>query len=155
MKPTILSRNTFQTTLILAASTALGFSIHSLYAKPDTEKVMPGAGMMGGKPMPMNANPSMIEAHQQMMAEMTQKDSELSELIVKLNRAPQDQKITVLTDIVTRLVDQQTAMHKGMDRMHKMMVTCMMPMGANKSATNCPMNQNAEEKPDEPVSKAK
>ena len=150
-----IQRRTLQAGLLLAATVGIGIPAHALYAKPTEEKTAPGPRLMERKMMTPAAHQKMMEEHRKMMADLTTKDAELTELVTKLNRAPQDQKIDLVADIVTRLVAQQTILHQGMDRMHKIMGECTMLMMNSDSQAACPMNPAADEKPAAPSTKEK
>ena len=151
----MIKRRSLQAGLLLAATVGIGIPAHSLYAKPAEEKAAPGTRMMERKMMTPAAHQKMMEEHRKMLADLTIKDAELTELVTKLNRVPQDQKLDIVADIVTRLVAQQTTLHQGMARLNKIMGECTTPMMTPNSPATCPMGPATDEKSTEPTTKEK
>lgn len=57
-----------------------------------------------------------------MMADMAQMDARLEALVVKMNAATGDAKMTAIAETVTALVQEHKAMRDGMMRMHGQMM---------------------------------
>lgn len=92
----------------------------------------------------------MKEEKQKMQAEMKAQDAELTAAVATMNSAAPDKKIDLLAGVVTRLVDQRTAMHVNMAKMEeKMMKHMMSHMEKGKeSMSKCPMMKDMDGKSD-------
>ncbi len=102
---------------------------------------MPCGGMM-------TSDGTMLDQHRKMMADMTAQDAELTELVARMNKAPQAQKIDLLADIVTRLVAQQTARHTRMQNMRAAM-RGYMPMDPDSMPGSMMMDMGDKDIPKE------
>jgi hypothetical protein len=86
---------------------------------------------------------AMMKKKQEMMAEMKAQDVALAAQVEKMNSAPADKKLDLTAAVVTRMVEQRTAMHARKSEMQEEMMTHMMQhmqMGEN-SMSQCPMMQ--------------
>jgi hypothetical protein len=93
----------------------------------------------------------MMEQKHQMMAEMKAQDTALSEQVTEMNSAADRKKIGLLAAIVTRLVEQRSAMHAKEAAMHEKMMTHMMAhmeMGKDSMA-GCSMMDGMSDMKDE------
>ncbi|WP_340123618.1 hypothetical protein [Methylobacter svalbardensis] len=84
---------------------------------------------------------NMMEQKQKMMEGMKSQDAELTEQLTRMNSAPADKKLGLIAAIVTRMVEQRTAMNARMAKMQEEMMQQMMAdmqMG-KKSMSKCPM----------------
>ncbi len=98
-----------------------------------------GKKMMEGSMM--ESCKMMKEQKQKMMADMKAQDAELTEAVAKMNSAPEDKKMSLMAAVMTRMVEQQTAMHARMAKMQEEMMEHMMQhmqMG-KESMAQCPM----------------
>ncbi len=89
----------------------------------------------------MESCQKMKEKKQEMMVDMKAQDAELAEAIAKMNSAPEDQKLSLMAAVITRMVEQQTAMHTRKAMMQEEMMKHMMEhmqMG-KESMAQCPM----------------
>ena len=80
--------------------------------------------MMDGKMT--EAQQTMMQHHQAMMAEMKTQDAEIATQVAAMNSAPADKKLNMLADIVTRMVAQRKAMNARMGMMQSEMMKCSM-----------------------------
>ena len=103
------------------------------------------AGSSGGKMMTedktMERCQEMMKQKQKMMDDMKAQDSELTEQVAKMNSAPKDKKMRLMAAVITRMVEQRTAMHARMEKMQEKMMQHMMEhmqMGKDSMA-QCPM----------------
>ena len=83
----------------------------------------------------------MKKEKQEMQAKMKAQDAELTAAVATMNRAAQDKKVDLLADVVTRLVEQRTAMNVQQAKMQEKMMKHMMEhmeMG-KESMAKCPM----------------
>ena len=69
---------------------------------------------------------AMMETKKQMMAEMKAKDSELTEQVAKMNRAPDDQKMAMMAEVINIMAQQRAAMNERKAKMEEAMMTHMM-----------------------------
>jgi len=95
--------------------------------------------MMAGK---MTAScQEMLQQKQRMMEEMKAQDAELTQQVATINCALEDKKVGLMTDILTRMLEQRTAMNVPMEKMQAKMMQDMlqhMQMG-KESMSQCPM----------------
>ncbi|MEO8614993.1 MAG: hypothetical protein ABI600_07630 [Luteolibacter sp.] len=85
--------------------------------------------------------PEMMEKQKTMMEEMKARDAALTDQVTKMNSAPENAKTPLMADIITKMVEQQTADHAKMEKMHAKMMQHMMEhmkMG-KESMSKCPM----------------
>lgn len=139
MNPYITARRMFLALVLLGAALALSPFLDSLHAQPEHEKTMPGGGSMRthDHAKMMASRDQMMAEHAKMLADLKAKDAEIATLLSQLKAASPDQKVTVLSDIVTRMAAQQTTLHAGIERMHQMM----------KEGGACPCMDDSGEKP--------
>lgn len=89
----------------------------------------------------------MAKMKKKMMAEMKAQDAELTSQVAKMNKAPKNEKVTLMAAVLTSMVEQRTAMHAGMEKMQGEMMQHMMQhmqMGKD-SMMKCPMMTGREE----------
>ena len=116
-----------------ALALAIWSPIQSQAAEPADGKTMDGKMMECCK--------EMKEQKQKMMADMKAQDAELTEEVAKMNSAPEDKQMSLMAAVITRMVEQRTAMHARMAKMQEEMMKHMMQhmqMG-KKSMAQCPM----------------
>ena len=101
--------------------------------------------MMGGKMMAdtnmMQQCQAMKEQKAKMMADMKAQDGELTAQVATMNSAPENQKLELMSAIVTRMVEQRTAMDARKAKMEEAMMQHIMQhmqMG-KESMSQCPM----------------
>jgi hypothetical protein len=83
----------------------------------------------------------MKEQKEKMMAEMKAEDVELTAQVAKMNSAPKENKLDLMAAVITRMVEQRTAMHAKKEAMQERMMLHMMDhmqMGKGSMAM-CPM----------------
>lgn len=120
--------------LVLALAMAICSPVQAQPLEPAQGKMM-----MGGKMM--ERCQEMKEQKQKMMADMNAQDAELTEQVARMNSAPEDKKLGLLAAVVTRMVEQRTAMNARMAKMQEEMMKHMMEhmqMG-KESMLQCPM----------------
>ena len=108
-----------------------------------------------GKEMKMESNmmekcEEMKKEKQKMQAEMKAQDAELTAAVATMNDAAQDKKLDLMAGVVTRLVEQRTAMDAQKAKMQEKMMKHMMghmEMG-KESMSKCPMMKYMVEKSD-------
>lgn len=86
-----------------------------------------------------------------MQAEMKVQDTELTAAVATMNSAAPDKKLDLVAALVTRLVEQRTAMHVRKAKMEEKMMKHMMghmEMG-KESMSKCPMMKDMDGKSDE------
>jgi hypothetical protein len=87
----------------------------------------------------------------EMMAEMKAQDAELTLLVARMNSAEREAKVELMAQILTKMVDQRTAMNVRMEQMHgEMMKHMQMGMGSKPHHPKVKdMDKKAEEMPKE------
>lgn len=70
-------------------------------------------------------HPAMQSRREKMMAEVKAQDTELNAQLARLKRALEKQKVDLLIAVVSRMVEQRTAMHVRMDGMMNQMMGAM------------------------------
>ena len=116
--------------LTLALALAIWFPVPSQSAEPAKGKMMMDDKMM-------ERCQAMKEQKETMMAEMKAQDAELTAQVAKMNSAPEDKKLDLIAAVVTRMVEQRTAMNVRMAKMQEEMMQHMQ-MG-KESMSQCPM----------------
>jgi hypothetical protein len=89
----------------------------------------------------MMTEAKMTERCQEMMEDMKAQDAELTEQLTRMNSAPEDKKLGLIAAVVTRMVEQRTAMNARMAKMQEEMMKHMMQhmqMG-RESMSQCSM----------------
>jgi len=120
--------------LALALAVAIWSPAQVLAAEPDGGKVTTEAQMM-------EQCKQMMAQKQKMADDMKAQDAELTDQLTKMNNAPDDKKLNLMASIITRLVEQRTAMNARKDKMEAEMIKHMMQhmqMG-KESMAKCPM----------------
>lgn len=144
--------NLVRTALTLTLALAAWSPLRMFAADPAQPGKMPMEGKMMESHQTMTESPqAMMQRHQAMMADMKAKDAELTAQVAKMNSAPTNQKLDLLAAIVTRLVEQRTAMTAHMGMMQEEMMKCTMPgmpMG-KESMSKHPMKSGMDDKTDE------
>lgn len=99
-----------------------------------------------GKEMKMDSSmmdkcEEMKKEKQEMQAKVQAQDAELTAAVANMNSASQDEKLDLLADVVTQLVEQRTAMNvQKAEMQEKMMKHMMQHMQMGKeSMEKCPM----------------
>lgn len=77
---------------------------------------------------------TMQEQREKILVDMKAQDAELAAQLARINSAPEKQKLELLVAVVTRMVEQRTAMHARMgEMMNQMMDDMPMEHGAMTS----------------------
>lgn len=127
-----------QSNLANCSSLALALVILTLIPLQAQEPAN-GEKMMDGKTM--ESCSKLKEKKQEMMADMKAQDAKLTEAVAKMNSAPENQKMSLMSALITSMVEQQTAMHTRKAKMQEEMMAHMMEhmqMG-KESMAQCPM----------------
>jgi hypothetical protein len=91
----------------------------------------------------------MQDQTRKMMSDMKAQDAGLAVLAVKMNGAPQTEKVALLAVMVTQMVEQRTTMDAHMEQMHRdIMQHIMQHMQMGKdSMAQCPMMKDMDDQP--------
>ena len=83
----------------------------------------------------------MMQQRRKMMEEMKAQDAELTELVATMNSAPEDKKVDLMANIITKMVEQRSAMTGQMEKMHMHTMQHMMQHmeKGKESMSQCPM----------------
>ncbi len=124
-----------KTNLLLRGSLALALAVAVGHPTP-----MQSAEPAEGKQM-MEHCQAMKEQKEKVAADMKVQDTELAAQVAQMNQAPADKKLGLLGAVVTRMVEQRTAMHAQMAKAQEGMMRHMMEhMQIGKaSMAQCPM----------------
>ncbi len=149
----LIIRSILISTVILATGALTGCSGHradagsvgmssvpSQSVASEQEKSMAEAKMM-------DRCTEMAKMKKKMMADMKAQDAELTAQVAKMNKAPKNEKVMLMTAVLTSIVEQRTAMHARMEKMQGEMMQHMMrhmQMGG-ESMMKCPMMQGMDE----------
>jgi flagellar biosynthesis protein FliP len=134
MKKRTLTNSLIHFTLALALTMIIWSPLQSQATEPVKGKSTTDSKMMEGCQ-------EMMKKKQEMMAEMKAQDVELTAQVEMMNSAPGDKKLDLAAAVVTRMVEQRTAMHARKSEMQEEMMTHMMrhmQMG-KESMSKCPM----------------
>jgi len=138
-------KNQRNTNLVIRSSIALALALAIWSPSPvqaqavtsveEKKKMM----MMEGK---MMARCQEMKEQKQIMKEaMKAQDAELTEQIAKMNRAPEDKKLGLMADVITRMVEQRISMDARKAKMEEEMMKHMMQhmQTGKESMSQCPM----------------
>jgi len=139
-------KNQTDTNLVIRSSLALALAL-AIWSPVQARSAEPAEGkmMMEGKMMTetnmMQRCQAMKEQKEKMMADIEAQDAELTAQVAKMNSAPENKKVDMMATIVTRMVEQQTAMNARKAKMDEEMMQHMMQhMKLGKeSMSQCPM----------------
>lgn len=141
MKSQAITNRLIHTFLALALALAIWSPVQSLSAEPAEGKDMTEAKMM-------ERCQAMKEQRQKMHEDMKAQDAELTDLVVKMNSAPEDKKMGLMAVVLTRMVEQRVEMNGRKAKMEEEMMQHMMQhiqMG-KQSMSPCPMMKAMDEK---------
>ena len=127
--------------LALALALAICSPVQTRSAEVAEGKVMTEAKMM-------EHCQELMEQKQKMKEDMKAQDAELTEQLTKMNSAPEDQKMGLMTVILTHMVEQRITMDARKAKMEEEMMKHMMQhmqMG-KESISQCPMMKGMEGK---------
>ena len=143
MKTNLRSKFSFSSAFVILL--ALAACLAATASAQDEMKPMKGGEhmmMMGNSTNTLTQScQAMMQMHQTMMDEMKAQDAALTEQVAKMNSAPENTKTAMMADILTKMVEQRTAEHAKMEKMHAQMMQHMMEhmeMG-KESMMQCPM----------------
>jgi hypothetical protein len=127
------------TSLVIRFSLALALAI--IWSPVQARSAEPAEGNNMTEAKMMEHCQMMKEQKQKMMEDMKAQDAELAEQVARMNSAPEDKKLGLIAAVVTRMVEQRTAMNARMaDMQEKMMIHMMEHMQMGKeSMSQCPM----------------
>jgi hypothetical protein len=131
--------------LILALALVVWSPVQAQSTEPAGGKMMKDDKMMEPHHAMTESKQAMMQRHEAMMAEMKAQDAELTAQVAKMNSAPADKKLDLIAAIVTRLVEQRTAMNACMEMMPGEMMQHK-EMG-KESMSEHPMMKGMDEKP--------
>jgi iron-sulfur cluster repair protein YtfE (RIC family) len=133
--------------LVIRSSLALALAI-AIWSPVQAQPIEPAQGKMMMEGKMMERCQEMKEQKQKMMADMNAQDAELTEHVARMNSAPEDKKLSLIAAVVTRMVEQRTAMNARMAKMQEKMMKHMiehMQMG-KESMSQCPMMKGTGDK---------
>jgi hypothetical protein len=143
-------KNETQTNLLIRAGLALALAL-AIWSPIQALAAEPAEGKMMTEGKMKECCQAMKEQKEKLMAEMKAQDAELAVQVANMNSAPEDKKLGLMAAIVTRMVDQRTAMNARMEKMHEQMMGHMMQhmqMG-KESMSKCPIMKGMDEKPED------
>ena len=108
----------------------------------------PAGGMQMTESQMKDHCKDMMEQKKKLAADIKSQDAELTELVAKMNRAPGDKQMTLMTTVITQMVEQQAAMDQRKAKMEDEMMAHMMQhmqMGKDSMA-QCPMMKDMNDK---------
>ncbi len=120
----------------LALALIVGFSSPNQAQSPKTQD----AKLAADEPMTEQCE-ALKDAKTKMVADMRAENLELTTQISKMNGASQDKKLDLLAAIVTRAVEQRTAMAPRMEKMESDMLKHLMQhmLRGRDSLVQCPL----------------
>jgi len=123
-----------RTCLALALALAIWSPVQAQSAEPAKEKTAIQEKMM-------EHCQAMQEQKQKLHEDMKAQDAELTDLVAKMNSAPEDKKMGLMATVLTRMVEQRVEMNERKAKMEEEMMQHMMQhmqMG-KESVVQCPM----------------
>ncbi len=129
-----------QTNVLIRSSLACALAI-AVWSPVQARSAEPAEGkkIMEGKMM--EGCQEMKEQKQKMMADMKAQDTDLAAQVAKMNSAPAEQKVELMTAVITKMTEQHAAMNARKAKMEEEMMKHMMEhmqMG-RESMSQCPM----------------
>jgi hypothetical protein len=140
-------KNQTHTNLVICSSLALALAL-AIWSPAQSQSAEPAEGKMMMEGKMMERCQAMKEQKEKMMAEMKAQDADLTAQVAKMNSAPADKKLDLIAAVVTRMVEQRTAINARMAKMQEKMMQHMMQhmqMG-KESMSQCPMMKGMDEK---------
>ena len=128
------------TRLVICYILVLGLAM-VIWSPVQAQPVEPTQGKMMMEGKMIERCKEVNEQKQKMMADMKARDAELTEQVARMNSAPEDKKLGLVTAVITGMVEQRTAMNARMAKMQEEMMKHMMEhmeMG-KESMLQCPM----------------
>lgn len=141
-------KNHTHTNLLIRSSLAWALAL-VIWSPVQAQAAEPAKGKMMMEGKMMERCEEMKEQRDKMMAEMKAQDTALTAQVASMNSSPKDKKLDLLAAVVTRMVEQRTAMNAGKAKMNEKMMKHMMEhmqMG-KESMSQCPMMKGMDEKP--------
>ena len=132
--------NQTSTNLVTRSSLALALAL-VIWSPVQSQSAEPAKGKMMMDDKMMERCQEMKEQKQKMKEDMKAQDAELTELVAKMNSAPEDKKMSLMASVITQMVEQRIAMDARKAEMEeKMMQHMMQHMQMSKeSISQCPM----------------
>jgi hypothetical protein len=113
--------------ILIAMGLALGSPVQAQSAPPADGKMTMDGKAMEAHRVVTEPEQTMMQRRQAMMIEMKGEDIELAAQVAQMNGAQAEQKIDLMAAIITRMVQQRTAMNARMETMQGEMKMPMMP----------------------------
>jgi hypothetical protein len=134
------------THLLIRSSLALALAL-AIWSPLKAQSAEPAEGKKMAEGKMMACCQAMEEQKQKMMTEMKAQDAELAAQVAKMNSAPENEKMSLMAAVITRMVEQRTAMNACMEKMQEaMMKHTMQHMQMGKeSMSQCPMMKGMED----------
>jgi hypothetical protein len=129
------------TNLLIGTSFALTLAIASWLPTAATAKDEAKKPMKGDGHQMMQGCQAMKGQKKKMKEDMKAQDAKLTELVAKMNSAPQDKKTNLMAAVLTQMLEQRIAMDARKAKMQEEMMQHMMKhmqMG-KESMAQCPM----------------
>ena len=127
--------------LVIRSSLALALALAIIWSPLQARSAEPAKGDNMTEAKLMERCQEMKEQKQKMMEDMKAQDAELTGEVARMNSAPEDKKLGLIASVVTRMVEQRTAMHERMAKMQEEMMKHMMEhmQIGKESMLQCPM----------------
>ena len=132
--------NQTKTNLVIRSSLALALAL-AIWSPVQARSAEPAEGKNMTEAKMMERCQEMKEQKQKMMEAMKAQDAELTEQLTKMNRAPEDKKMSLMAAVITHMVEQRITMDARKAKMEEEMMKHMMQhmqMG-KESMSQCPM----------------
>jgi hypothetical protein len=126
--------------LALALALAIWSPVQARSAEHSKEKTMMESKMI-------KCCEEMKEQKQKMKEDMKAQDAELTEMLARMNSAPDDKKMSLMASVITCIVEQRITMEARKAKMEEEMMKHMMQhmqMG-KKSISKCPMMKDMKD----------
>ena len=132
--------NRTNTNLIVCSGLALALVL-TIWSSVQSQTPGPAEGKKTVEGTKMGDCKEMMQQRHKMMEDMKAQDAELTELVAKMNGAPEDKKVDLMANIITKMVEQRAAMTGRMEKMHMHTMQHMMQHmeKGKESMSQCPM----------------
>lgn len=144
--------NQTHTNLVFRSSFALALAL-AIWSPNQVRAAEPAAEKMVMDGKMAERCQEMIKQKQKIKEEMKARDAELTEQLAKMNRAPEDEKVSLMAAVITQFIEQRISMDAKREKMQEEMMhhmrMHMMHIG-KEPMLQCPMMERMKDMDESP-----
>jgi hypothetical protein len=136
-----------KTNLFIRSSLALALAL-AIWSPVQVQSAEPAEGKSMTEATMMKRCQELNEQKQKMKEDIKAQDSQLTEQLAEMSRAPKDKKVGLMAAALTHMVEQRIAMDARKEKLEEAMMQHVMQhmqMG-KESMSQCPMMKDMDEK---------